>query len=270
MFLSMSMSLSMLLDHNPVNTLVTEPTPPPTVQTTQSPTPKPRLNVTSVSSIPAKSSLVDEHTDTLCMGVPHIVTALLEVETVIGKDDFAGDLEITIRAALEHVYSFCGASRLPGYGTVEDGSIGDVSIVALIHGKQAVGKVTIQKTPETHLCISESCTVGSSLAKACFKVTADFEVYGDGINMQYIRDSLGAFFSDGDFDDIVLTNGIMDVRLREDSITEALNTETTFNAPLIAEDNAYLGGDKPKTAAILAALTGTILVAAILTKLKRR
>jgi hypothetical protein len=64
MFLSMSMSLSMSLNYNPVITVVTEPTPPLTVQSTQSPTSHPSLDVASLSSAPStsspSSSLVDK------------------------------------------------------------------------------------------------------------------------------------------------------------------------------------------------------------------
>jgi hypothetical protein len=62
MFLSMSMSLSMALGNNPAVTFVTDPTPPPTGQSTQSPTSQPSIDVASISTTPTTSSLVDEET----------------------------------------------------------------------------------------------------------------------------------------------------------------------------------------------------------------
>jgi hypothetical protein len=83
-------------------------------------------------------------------------------------------------------------------------------------------------------------------------------------------------FSDGNFEYELLMEGIVDVRLKDNSNaeapsnTESPNTEAAINAPLAAGDNASNGGaERPKMAAILSAAAGTILVAAIIRKFKR-
>mmetsp|Transcript_14016 Transcript_14016/g.22070 ORF Transcript_14016/g.22070 Transcript_14016/m.22070 type:complete len:345 (-) Transcript_14016:180-1214(-) len=255
LFLSMSMSLSMSLDYNPA---VSAPTPSPTKQNTQSPT---SLETSPSSEPPQASFFIDDsNVEAIqCEGDAQILSIGLEVETAIGKDGFEGDLENALRVAFANIYSFCGTRRLSG---------------RILMDESFVGSVSIEEQSD------ESCSAQSNLASSCHVAVSNFEVYGDGIDTQGIRESMAMVFADSDFDNGLLLNGIVDVRLREDPSTEAptaaasdtdvaqTNKEAAVSAPLAAGDNAASGrAEGPKVlSAILAATAGTILLAVIVRK----
>lgn len=202
-----------------------------------------------------------------CDGQVETVVSLgLEVDTAVGKSTFTTEITRALKEALKVDYSFCDSLRRRD---LEQASmpIGDVSIV------EEAGKTTLEislndaflSSTYLPLCFVGSCIAQSTTANKCHYAQAVISVFGgEGQDIQsIIKASVETILNDDKaFDDQLLLDGIVDVRLRD---------ETPENRAELTPNVASPPSGSPATAAVVTvAAAGAIVLAALALRRSRR
>jgi hypothetical protein len=155
-----------------------------------------------------------------CSGtVSTLVSMSLEVELVVGKTDFTGDLEQALTAALlDGSYTMCDPRRRLAEKTD-------------LHQRKRSLQASILLSPVVVTATQQSCITTDSSATSCRVATAEMQAFGTD-NSQSIVTSVDSITKDDVFFDTILkTKGIVAVRVIQQtnrgSNVEASNAATS-------------------------------------------